>query len=124
MLIRRSHECTHFFTKQVYGSSRNNLHDELIADFIGLYDAFGFYRADWFLRFMGLIPGNGNRLTIYTEGLSPAVKKAVADLAVSAAHGLEQWSKTSHFAEIKYEEMIKAMCRAGISGIISGKLSI
>lgn len=38
---------------------------------MGLYDAFGFYKADWFLRFRGVIEGNGKRLDIYTEGLSP-----------------------------------------------------
>ena len=31
MLIRRSHECVHYFTKQVYGLSGNNLHDELMS---------------------------------------------------------------------------------------------
>lgn len=35
MLIRRAHECTHFFTKQTYGIAYKNLHDELMADFMG-----------------------------------------------------------------------------------------
>lgn len=42
MLLRRGHECTHYFTKQTYGIVNNILHDEIIADFIGMYEAFGF----------------------------------------------------------------------------------
>jgi hypothetical protein len=33
---------------------QNNLLDELIADYRGIVAATGGYRADWFLRFMGL----------------------------------------------------------------------
>ena len=33
---------------------RNNLHDELIADYAGITAAIGHYRAAWFLRFLGL----------------------------------------------------------------------
>ncbi|HYQ84180.1 MAG TPA: hypothetical protein VEP28_09280, partial [Rubrobacter sp.] len=51
--IRLEHECTHYFTLRVFGSMRNNLLDELIADYAGI-TAVGPYRADWFLRFMGL----------------------------------------------------------------------
>ena len=32
---------------------RNNLLDELIADYMGITAAAGQYRSDWFLRFMG-----------------------------------------------------------------------
>lgn len=52
--IRLEHECTHYFTLRVFGSMHNNLLDELIADFMGITAAAGRYRADWFLRFMGL----------------------------------------------------------------------
>jgi hypothetical protein len=52
--IRLEHECTHYFTLRVFGSMRNNLFDELIADYMGITAAAGRYRADWFLRFMGL----------------------------------------------------------------------
>lgn len=52
--IRLEHECTHYFTYRVLGSMRNNLLDELIADYQGIVSAIGKYRADWFLRFMGL----------------------------------------------------------------------
>ena len=52
--IRREHECTHYFTRRVFGSMRNNLLDELIADYCGIVKAAGRFHADWFLRFVGL----------------------------------------------------------------------
>jgi hypothetical protein len=52
--IRLEHECAHYFTRRVLGSMRNNLLDELLADYAGIVAAAGGYRADWFLRFCGL----------------------------------------------------------------------
>jgi len=54
LAIRREHECAHYFTCRVYGSMRNRMLDELIADYAGIRAACGRYRADWFLRFVGL----------------------------------------------------------------------
>ncbi len=67
--IRREHECAHYFTRRVYGSMRNHLLDELIADYTGIVAAVGRYRADWSLRFFGLedFPRYrpGSRLELY-----------------------------------------------------------
>lgn len=52
--IRREHECAHYFARRVFSSMRNNLLDELIADYFGISAATGRFRADWLLRFMGL----------------------------------------------------------------------
>lgn len=52
--IRRDHECSHYFTLRLYGSIRNRFLDEVVCDFAGLVSSLGRYRADWFLRFMGL----------------------------------------------------------------------
>ena len=52
--IRLHHEAAHYFTRRAFGSMRNNLLDELVADYMGIVAATGRYRADWFLRFMGL----------------------------------------------------------------------
>lgn len=60
--IRLEHECTHYITRRLFGSMRNNLLDELIADYRGIVAAVGHYRADWFLHFLGLESG------IYREG--------------------------------------------------------
>ena len=37
--IRREHECAHYFTRRVFGSMRNNVLDELIADYSGIVGA-------------------------------------------------------------------------------------
>lgn len=52
--IRIHHECAHYAMKRLYGFMRNNLLDEVIADYMGLLGATGAFRGDWFLRFMGL----------------------------------------------------------------------
>lgn len=54
LAIRRDHECAHYFTRRLFGSMRNNVLDELIADYAGMIAAAGAFRADWFLRFLGL----------------------------------------------------------------------
>lgn len=59
--IRLEHECAHYFTRRVLGSMRNNLLDELLADYAGIVAAAGRFRADWFLRFMGLDVEDGCR---------------------------------------------------------------
>ena len=117
LLLRRAHECTHFFTKQTYGVTNNILHDEIMADFIGMYETFGFYKAEWFLRFMGIIEGSGKRLIFYTEDLSPKVRDAVAELLTEAAYGLEKWSNTDSFAALSTAERIKIMCKKGLEGM-------
>jgi hypothetical protein len=59
--IRLEHECAHYFTRRVLGSMRNNLLDELLADYVGIVAAAGRYRADWALRFLGLEAEDGCR---------------------------------------------------------------
>ena len=52
--IRAEHECTHYFTLVAFGMMRNNLLDELVADFAGLARTYGRYDAGMALRFLGL----------------------------------------------------------------------
>ncbi len=54
LTIRLEHECAHHFTRRAFGSMRNTVHDELIADFAGVVSACGRFRAGWVLRFLGL----------------------------------------------------------------------
>ncbi len=70
---------------------RNNLLDELIADYMGITAAAGRYRSDWFLRFMGLesFPAyrEGGRLQNYrgrpplSEGAFAVLRVLVRDIA-------------------------------------------
>lgn len=117
MIIRREHECTHYFTRQVYGISRNCLHDEIMADFFGLYEAFGSYKAEYFLRFIGVSGGSGGRLKFYTEGLPEKVNNAVAETALHASAYLENWSVSNEFKHMTREERLRYLCKIGLEGM-------
>ena len=90
-----------------------------MADFIGMYEAFGFYRAEWFLRFMGIIEGSGSRLMFYTKDLTEKVCKAVSELSALSADGLERWSMTDSLKAMSISERIKKMCKWGFEGFIA-----
>lgn len=99
LVIRRDHECTHYFTRRLFGSMRNNLIDELIADYQGIVATLGHYRADWFLRFVGLERHpeyrEGGRLSLYRgdPSLSEGAFRALQALVVRAAHNLEEFDR-------------------------------
>lgn len=61
--IRRHHEATHYATWRVAGRMRNNLLDEILADYAGLVRTFGRYREDLALLFFGL-----ERWPVYRAG--------------------------------------------------------
>ncbi|MDZ7952370.1 DUF7005 family protein [Nostoc sp. DedQUE09] len=104
--IRLEHECTHYFTHRLFGSMRNNLLDELIADYRGIVAAIGHYRADWFLRFLGLesFPDyrEGGRLQNYRgqPPLSEGAFKILQALVKSAAENLERFD-AEHGSELR-----------------------
>ena len=97
LIIRREHECAHYLTRRLFGSMRNNLLDELIADYAGLVAATGGFRADWFLRFVGLeeFPRYrpGGRLDLYRgkPPLSDGAFRVLQSLVKSAAENLERF---------------------------------
>lgn len=98
LTIRREHECAHYFTRRVFGSMRNAVLDELIADFAGIVAAINTFRADWFLLFVGLedFPRyrRQGRLENYrgspplSEGAFLILQRLVRD----AAHNLERFT--------------------------------
>jgi hypothetical protein len=97
LAIRLNHECTHYFTKRVFDSMRNNLLDEIIADYVGIVAAIGRYRADWFLHFVGLeaYPAyrSGGRLDNYRGDppLSDGSFRILQHLVEAAARNLERF---------------------------------
>ncbi len=114
MIIRREHECTHYYTKRFYGSASNNLHDELIADFMGIYAAFGYYEAKLFCHFMGIDGAKEGRLSLYTANLSHDVRKEIAVLAYRCSEYLEAFSKSKSFAEMDKASRINYLCETSI----------
>lgn len=101
--IRREHECAHYFTRRRFGSMRNHLLDELIADYTGIVAAKGRFRADWFLRFVGLEEypryRPGARLDIYrgdpplSDGAFRILHRLIRDAAESLERFDGRWPK-------------------------------
>lgn len=99
LIVRREHECTHYLTRRVFGSMRNHLLDELIADYTGLVTATGAFRASWFLRFLGLedFPycRAGGRIEIYRgkPPLSDGAFRVLQAVVKAAAEHLEAFDR-------------------------------
>ncbi|NJK66426.1 MAG: hypothetical protein HC941_07710 [Microcoleus sp. SU_5_3] len=97
--IRLEHESTHYLTRRFFGSMRNNMIDELIADYRGIVAALGYYRSDWFLHFIGLesFPTyrKGGRLENYRgePALSDSAFKILQILVKKAAENLDRFDK-------------------------------
>lgn len=100
LTIRLEHECAHYFTRRVLGSMRNNLLDELMADYAGIVAAAGRYHAAWFLRFCGLEDDGGcrpgGRLWNYRGDppLSDAAFAVLGRLVRAAAAQVERYDAT------------------------------
>lgn len=96
LLIRRGHEAAHYFTLRVFGSARNHAYDELVADCMGISEAAGTYRREWFLRFLGLenYPAyrEGGRLENYLgkPPLSEGAFRVLRNLVWKASENLEK----------------------------------
>jgi hypothetical protein len=103
LVIRREHECVHLFTKRVFQSARNNLMDELIADYGGIVAANGRYRADWFLLFLGIEDGRHHergRLQNYRgePPISAAALAVLCRVVECAARTLERFDHSPRAA--------------------------
>ena len=101
LAIRVEHESVHYFTRRVFGSMKNRLLDEIIADYAGIVRAFGRFRADWALRFLGLESypryREGGRLENYRGDppLSDGALRILHHLVKRAVDNLESWSATA-----------------------------
>ena len=82
LVIRRDHELTHYFVYRLFGVMRSHAFDEVVADFIGTGRAFGRFRPDLALRFLGLeaFPSYraGGRLEMYRA--DPPLTDAAAEV--------------------------------------------
>jgi hypothetical protein len=130
LTIRLEHECAHYFTRRVFGSMRNSLLDELIADYAGIVAAAGRYRADWFLRFMGLEHGqryrDGGRLENYrgTPPLSARAFVVLQSLVRAAAANIERFDRALGAAPTVRDvtvraRVIAALARVGVDALAS-----
>lgn len=120
VIIRLEHECTHYFTKRVLGVMRRHVFDELLADYAGIVAAWGGFRADWFLRFMGLeaypVYREGGRLQNYLDGIPPqsAAFQEVQNYLKRAAGNLERFDRQFADAHRSFSQqalVLLAICR-------------
>jgi hypothetical protein len=128
LTIRLEHECTHYFTRRCFGSAKNHLLDEVIADYTGIVAATGQFRADWFLRFMGLEKyptyRPGGRLEIYRgePPLSDGAFEILQKLIKRAADNLEQFDR-EHATQLSEPEqrrrILLALCRMRLPDLAS-----
>jgi hypothetical protein len=108
--IRLEHECTHYCTRRLLNSMRNNLVDELIADYRGMVSATGTFHSQWFLNFMGLeefpLYREGGRLENYrgSPPLSNSAYQIVQKLIKTAAENLEKFAQQTS-DQLNYEEL-------------------
>lgn len=100
-LLRRAHECAHYYTLRAYGFMNNALLDELIADATALIEVFGEFRRDLFLLFMGLesypVYRKGGRLENYLPRDREATPEEWQQLQEDA------WNKSLALAEFLKE---------------------
>lgn len=100
LLIRIEHECTHYFTLRLFGSMKNLLFDEVLADFTGISAAVGSFRSEWLLRFLGLeafpLYRKGGRLENYRGDppLSDEAFRILQALAVNLSLNLECFERS------------------------------
>ena len=77
--IRKAHECTHFICRRLFPERKDAVWDELVADAVGLYAAFGRYDLRLAERFLGVGAEGyrGGRLENYAgeEDLNTLAKK-------------------------------------------------
>ena len=85
LTIRKYHECTHFVCRRLFPQLIDPLWDELVADAVGLYAAFGHYDIRLAELFLGVSEAGytGGRLENYVEqptSDAPALRDPAARL--------------------------------------------
>ncbi|GHU49214.1 hypothetical protein FACS1894127_1910 [Clostridia bacterium] len=123
LVIRREHEAAHYMTERYYHSSKNEIHDEIIADFMGLTAAFGDYDPIKFLTFLGLenYPKYrvGGRLEIYLsrsdDGFDP-----LCETLVQLTKNIAIYFNKSGLDRM---DMFHTMCRTSVADMERGKFT-
>ena len=114
--IRRAHECTHLICRRRFPELIDPVWDEIVADAVGLYAAFGRYDTALAALFLGVGPEgySGGRLENYvpaeTEGRQEALDrsaKKVYSVIHSLAERIESFGATEPYdLAIRLEEAI------------------
>lgn len=127
LTIRLEHECTHVYTLKRYGCAANNLHDELIADYVGISRALGKYSREWMLAFMGLenypIYRKGARLENYIGDVSLSAQefKQLTEIVKSAIETIAQFDMALGVISSETDQLgrVDALCSTDLLTIAS-----
>ena len=109
--IRLEHECAHYFTLRYFGKMANNMHDELLADYMGICGVLPQYKSDWFLKFIGLeaYPNfrSSGRLKNYLgkPPLSTTAFKVLQKIIKKAADNLEVFDQQIDATAVSYTHL-------------------
>ncbi|MEM6319715.1 MAG: hypothetical protein AAF960_18735 [Bacteroidota bacterium] len=95
--IRLQHEYAHYFTSRYFGVMRNLMHDEIIADYLGIHAVRSHFDTMLFLQFLGLenypIYRKGGRLENYLgrPKLSKPAFLILQKIMLNAAHNIAKF---------------------------------
>ena len=86
--IRKYHELNHFICRRLWPEKISAVWDELVADAIGLYAAYGKYDIPMAERFLGINDGRytGGRLENYVEEEDPVQRQKQLDRLAQKIH--------------------------------------
>lgn len=127
--LRLEHESTHYFTFRVLGAMRNNVLDELVADYVALIRVFNRYDTRLARNFFGLedFPSyrQGGRLENYRGSLSDAafdvVKRLVND-AIERVGEFEASIDSESRDELVLVDTVLALTSMTLEEIADGRL--
>ena len=110
--IRKYHECTHFVCRKLYREKIEPIWDELAADAVGLYAAFGKYDIRLAELFLGIEDGRyvGGRLENYLD--------KAADTAEAREERLNKLAEKAHRALPEIRSLIDGSAGADIYDMI------
>ncbi|PAP81658.1 hypothetical protein B1759_10185 [Rubrivirga sp. SAORIC476] len=103
-VIRREHECAHYYTRRVLGAMTSNAFEEMMADAYGVTVATGRWRPDAVRRLLGLAdtggrPLDGGRIWNYQGSLRPDAFAVVVRLVDEILDGLDVPAEAGASAE-------------------------
>lgn len=97
--IRLYHELAHLFTLKEYGAMAKNIHDEIIADYVGIINVKSKFQKDWVLAFLGLeeFPNyrEGSRLENYLggQGMSDEAFKGLQNIVYNSINAIDKFER-------------------------------
>lgn len=118
--LRLEHECAHYFTLRYLGGMHSNMHDELIADYMGITKVLGYFRPDWFLSFIGLSGQTykqGSRLENYLgkAGLSDSAFGTLQNILRAASKQIALFNTQIQSSNTLVERIAQLLCLSSLT---------